>query len=252
MNILFIGDIFGEEGIKYLEDNLKKIKEENKINLVIANAENASYGKGLHFTHYKRLMNMGINMITMGNHTFSNVDIRNFIDKSNIVRPANLPTDFGYGYRFIKYNDKTICVVNLMGRTFQNNALDCPFKTMDKILHNVKADYFIVDFHGEATSEKIAFALDFDGRVDAVLGTHTHVQTADERVLPNDTLYISDVGMTGPLDGVIGNIKEKIISRFRTGVYEPAGVADGRCQINAVVLELNSNKRSIRRIHLEN
>lgn len=252
MNVLFIGDIFGEEGIKYLEDNLKKIKEENKINLVIANAENASYGKGLHFTHYKRLMNMGINMITMGNHTFSNVDIRNFIDKSNIVRPANLPTDLGYGYRFIKYNDKTICVVNLMGRTFQNNALDCPFKTMDKILHNVKADYFIIDFHGEATSEKIAFALDFDGRVDAVLGTHTHVQTADERVLPNNTLYISDVGMTGPLDGVIGNIKEKIISRFRTGVYEPAGVADGRCQINAVVLELNSNKKSIRRIHLEN
>ena len=251
MNILFIGDIFGEEGLSFLENNIKKIKEEYKVNLIIANAENTSYGKGLHFTHYKRLMQMGINMLTMGNHTFSNVDIRNFIDKSNIVRPANIPTTMGYGYRILKYNYKAICVVNLMGRTFQNSALDCPFKTMDRILNKVEADYFIVDFHGEATSEKIAFGFDFDGKVDAVLGTHTHVPTADERILPKGTLYISDVGMTGPRDGVIGNEKDKIISRFRTGVYEPAGVEKGRMQINAVLLELG-NKKSIKRIHIEN
>lgn len=250
MRILFIGDIFGEEGIEYLESNIQKIKFDNKINLVIANAENATYGRGLHFTHYQRLMKMGINVITMGNHTFSNPDIRNFIDKSNIVRPANLPTSMGCGYKVIKYNDKTITVINLLGRTYQNIALDCPFKTLDKILENTKSDYYIVDFHADATSEKIAFGLDFDGKVTAVLGTHTHVPTADERILPKGTLYITDVGMTGPRNGVIGNTKEEIISRFRTGVYDRAGTDKGPRQINAVVLEIG-NKPSIKRIHIE-
>ena len=250
MNILFVGDVFGEEGIKYLESHLPKIKEQYKINLVIVNGENASYGRGMHFTHYKMFMKMGVNLVTMGNHTFSNVDIKNFIDKSNVIRPANIPTDMGVGYKTINYNNKTITVINLMGRTFQNMALDCPFRTLDNILDKVKSDYYIVDFHAEATSEKIALGLDFDGKVDAVLGTHTHVPTADETVLPKGTLYITDVGMTGPRFGVIGNEHEKIISRFRTGVYEHAGVETGKMQLNAVVLSIGE-KQGIKRIHIE-
>lgn len=250
MNVLFIGDIFGEEGLNYLEKNLESIKREYKINFVIANAENTTYGRGLHFKHYQRLMKMGISCLTMGNHTFSNVDIRNFIDNSNIVRPANLPTTMGVGYKTMKYNDKTITIINLMGRVYQNQSLDCPFRTLDDILAKVKSDYYIVDMHAEATSEKIALGHDFDGKVSAVLGTHTHVPTADERVLPKGTLYITDVGMTGPLNGVIGNTKDEIISRFRTGIYDRAGTQEGLMQLNAVVLEFGA-KNSIRRIHLE-
>ena len=250
MNILFVGDIFGEEGLVFLEKHLPKIKQENKINLVIANGENVTYGKGLHYTHYQRLMKMGICCLTMGNHTFSNQDIKNFIDDANIVRPANLNTKYGKGYKTIRYNDKTITIINLMGRVYHTGALDCPFKELDHILETVKSDYYIVDFHAEATAEKVALGLDFDGKVTAIIGTHTHVPTADERELPNGTLYITDVGMTGPRNGVIGNTKESIIERFRTGVYERAGTEKGVMQINAVVLELGY-KNKIKRIHIE-
>lgn len=250
MNILFIGDIFGEEGLNFLEKHLPKLKVDNKINYVIVNAENVSFGRGMHYTHYNRLMKMGVNMVTMGNHAFSNHDILNFIDKSNIVRPANIPTDLGVGYKTVKYNNETITIINLLGRAYHTGALDCPFRTLDHILSITKSDYYIVDMHADATAEKIALGLDFDGKVSAVLGTHTHVPTADERVLPLGTLYITDVGMTGPRNGVIGNTKEDIIQRFRTGVYERAGTEKGVMQLNAVLLELGQ-KRSIRRIHIE-
>lgn len=250
MNILYIGDIFGEEGLSFLEDNLEKIKRDNKINLVFANGENTSFGRGLHYTHYRRLMKMGVTCLTMGNHTFSNSDIKNFINNANIVRPANLSTNLGVGYKIIRYNDKSICLINLLGRVYQNMSLDCPFKTLDNILSTTKADYYIVDMHADATSEKIALALDFDGRVTVVVGTHTHVQTADERILPKGTLYISDLGMTGPLNGVIGNDKDEIISRFRTGVYDKASTAKGKRQLNGCILEIGA-KNSIRRIHIE-
>lgn len=250
MNILFIGDIFGEEGLNFLDKHLSKLKSEYKINYVIANAENVSYGRGMHYTHYNKLMKMGVNMVTMGNHAFSNHDILNFIDKSNIVRPANIPTDIGVGYKTVRYNNETITIINLLGRAYHTGALDCPFKTLDNILANTKSDYYIVDMHADATAEKIALGLDFDGKVTAVLGTHTHVPTADERVLANNTLYITDVGMTGPRNGVIGNTKDDIIKRFRTGVYERAGTEKGVMQLNAVVLELGAH-RSIKRIHIE-
>lgn len=250
MKILYIGDIFGEEGLNYLASNMDYLKKTYKPNLIFANAENVSYGKGLHYTHYQRLMKMGINYLSMGNHTFSNVDIKNFIDKANIVRPANLPTTLGKGYAQIRYNDKTITLINLLGRVYQNFSLDCPFRKVDEILAKVKSDYYIIDFHAEATSEKIALAFDFDGKINALVGTHTHVQTADERILPKGTLYISDIGMTGPLNGVIGNTKEDIIKRFRTGVYERTGVATGPRQINAVIMELDG-KKSIARVHIE-
>ncbi len=252
MNILFIGDLFGVEAITFLENNLERIKKENKINLVIANAENVTNGKGLSLKHYKRLQKLGIACFTMGNHTFSNSEILSYIDGSNIVRPANLNINIGEGYKIINYNSKSICVINLLGRVYMTQSLDCPFRSLDNILKEVKADYYIVDMHAEATSEKIALGLDFDGKVDAIVGTHTHVQTADDRKLPKGTLYISDIGMTGPLDGVIGSDPEPIIERFRTGMFTKALPASGKTQFNAVVLTIGNNQsNSIRRLHIE-
>lgn len=251
MRILFIGDIVGEIGLQYLEKNLQKIKDSEKINLVIANGENITNGRGLNYEHYNRLMKLGISLVTMGNHTFSQREIYEYIDNSKIVRPANFSTNIGKGYQTIKYNDKTITVVNLLGRVYMNSmSLDCPFKTLDSILEEVDSDHIIVDFHAEATSEKIAFGLDFDGKVDAILGTHTHVPTADNKVLPNGTLYISDIGMTGPSLGVLGDNKDIIIDRFRSGVYMPARTEKGPVQFNAVVLDFNSFKNTITRINL--
>ena len=251
MNILFIGDLFGENSIKFLEENLNRIKQQYKINVCIANAENVTNGKGLSLKHYNRLKKLGFACFTMGNHTFSHKDIKEYINDSIVIRPANIPCEYGSGYKIIKYNDKKICVINLMGRVYIQQALDCPFRTLDNILDNVKSDYYIVDMHAEASSEKIALGLDFDGKVSAVVGTHTHVQTADERVLPNKTLYITDIGMTGPLNGVIGNTKSEIINRFRTGVYNKADVEKGAFQFNAVVLTIGDAKPSIKRIHEE-
>lgn len=252
MRILYIGDIFGEEAIAYLKRNLLQIKQDNRINIVFANGENVTNGRGISQNHYQELMRLGISCISMGNHTFSNRQIKDFIENSKIARPANYHSAIGKGYQLIKYNDKTIAVINLLGRVYMNNmSLDCPFQTLEKLLNEIIADYVIVDFHAEATSEKIALALAFDGRVSAVVGTHTHVPTADNRVLPNGTLFISDIGMTGPLNGVIGDNANTIIERFKTGVFEPSKVETGKQQFNAVILEINeNNKNNITRINL--
>ena len=252
MRVLFIGDIVGEAGIVFLEQNLAKIRQEYKINIVICNAENITNGRGLRKKDYDRLMKLGVFAITMGNHTFSQRDIKNYINASKVIRPANFNSNLGVGYLTLNYNDKKITIVNMLGRVYMNNmSLDNPFTTMDKILEDVKGktDYVIVDFHAEATSEKIAFALDFDGKVDAIVGTHTHVPTADQRVLPKGTLYVSDIGMTGPLNGVLGDDAEAIIERFRSGIYTPTNVtSDPAVQFNVVILDINGVKNSIQRI----
>lgn len=250
MKILFIGDIFGEAAVELLEQELPNLIKEYQINLVIANAENVCRGRGLNQVQYNKLMKAGISAVTLGNHAFSKSEIKEFINEANIVRPANLDTDHGHGYLLLNYNGKKICLINLLGRVYSNVSLDCPFKTMDRILNEIDADCYIIDFHGDATSEKIAFFQEFAGRVDAIVGTHTHVQTADERI-QDKTLYITDVGMTGPLMGVIGNTSRTIIKRFRTGVYEPAGVETGPIQLNAVILDFNPIKNKIMRIHKE-
>ena len=254
MRILFIGDIVGEAGLRFLEENLAKIRQDNKINLVIANAENISNGRGLHKKDYDRLMKLGIFAITMGNHTFSQRDIKDYISSSKIIRPANFNSDLGNGYKTLNYNDKKITIVNLLGRVYMNNmSLDNPFTVMDKILEEVKGktDYIIVDMHAEATSEKIAFGLDFDGKVSAVVGTHTHVPTADNRILPKGTLYVSDIGMTGPYNGVLGDDAETIIERFRTGIYTPSKVTEDKAvQFNAVILDIGSLKNTIERVSI--
>ena len=247
MRILYFGDIVGENTLRIFEDYLEDIKKEYKINLVLANAENLTGGKGLSFKHYKALKKLGFSGLSMGNHTFSKREIREYIDDATIVKPANLNSEEGKDILYIKYNDKTIAMVNLLGRVYSNTPLDCPFKTMDALLDEIDADYILVDFHGDATSEKKAFFYDFAGKVSAIVGTHTHVQTADEEVYKN-TCYITDMGMCGPEKSIIGDDVEMIIKRFRTGVFEPLVVSgDKNYILNGVILDINENGNNITR-----
>ena len=213
MRVLYLGDIVGEKTIDVLKDHLEDIKRRYKINMVLANAENTTGGKGLSEKDYKKLKSLGIAGMSMGNHTFSKSEIKDYIDDATIVRPANYTTNIGKEVLYVRYNDEVIAIVNLLGRTFVNAPLDCPFKKMDELLKTIKADKIIVDFHGEATSEKKAFVYDFKGRVDAVLGSHTHVQTADEENI-DGTLYITDMGMCGPKESIIGDDIDSIIDRY--------------------------------------
>ena len=247
MRILYLGDIVGEKTIKVLKDNLEQIKKDNKINIVFVNAENTSGGKGLLEKHYKELKALGIGAITMGNHTFSKSEIKDYIDNSTIARPANLNTEYGKGYVYYKYNDKTIALVNMQGRVFSNTPLDCPFKTMDMLLEEIKADYIIVDFHGDATSEKKAFFYEYSGKVLAVVGSHTHTQTADEQVY-NNTCFITDMGMCGPYNSIIGDDIELVVKRFRSGVFEPLKVQEtNEYIISGVIIDSNNGINKITR-----
>lgn len=249
MRILFVGDVVGDLGRSMLFDNLEKIKKDNAINLVIVNGENATKGRGLSFKHYKEIMSHGVSCITMGNHTWGQKDLHDYIEGSNVIIPANYPNSPKNGYKTINYNDTTITVINLLGRVYMNNApLDCPFKTVKKIIDEVKSDYYIIDMHAEATSEKMAIAYMLDGIKGAVVGTHTHVQTADNRRLPNGTLYISDIGMTGALNGVLGVDKDQIIDRFVNGTFAPQVEATGLRQLCAVVID--TSKNTIDRINI--
>ncbi len=249
MRILYLGDIVGEDVLSVIEKNLSRIKKENNINIVLANAENVAKGRGLTKDLYKRLMTAGISGLSMGNHTFAKSQIVDFIDESNIARPANLYNVPGKEFLQIKYNTKTITLINVLGRVFMNGSSDCPFRTIDRIISSVKSDYYIIDVHAEATSEKIALANYLDGRVSAIVGTHTHVQTADERKMNKGTLYISDLGMCGPYDSILGDEIEPIIERFITGVYKPTKPANGKMVLNGAILDLTLNK--ITRFHEE-
>lgn len=214
--ILAVGDIVGTCGIYALEKKLDKIIEDNNIDFVIANGENAAMGSGLDKRSYERLKKLNIDCITMGNHTWGKKEIFDFIDGSNIIRPYNLPKNIpGKGYMIFEKEGKKIAVVNMIGRVAINVLSDNPFLAMEKLLNKLKeVDYIIVDLHAEATAEKIAFARYFDGKVSAIFGTHTHVQTADNEILEKNTGYISDIGMTGSQSGVIGMQKEVAYKRF--------------------------------------
>ena len=253
MRILFIGDIVGKQGLNYLKSKLPELRNEYKPNLVIVNAENTTNGKGLNLRDYKELMSLNIACLTMGNHTFRNVEINEFIDNSKIARPMNINNQKGLGYVDINYNGKIITVINLLGTIHMdsNYELSNPFIVVDEFLKNHKSDFIIVDMHAETTSEKIAMAHFLDGRVDAVVGTHTHVQTNDAQVLPNKTLYLSDLGMTGSATGILGVRKEIIIDRFVNDGKEPFKLDDSNIsQLNGAFLILGE-KPSIKLIHLE-
>lgn len=253
MRILFIGDIVGKYGLNYLKAKLPELKALYKPNLVIVNAENTTNGKGLNLRDYKELMSLNISCLTMGNHTFRNSEINTFIEGSKIARPMNILNQKGLGYVDINYNGKIITVINLIGTIHMdtNYELENPYKVVEEFLKNHKSDYTIVDMHAEATSEKLAMGFMLDGRVNAVVGTHTHVQTNDARILPNGTLYISDLGMTGPLNGILGVKKEIIIDRLANDGKEVFTLDESNvCQLNGVLLTLEP-KAKIELIHLE-
>ena len=253
MRILFIGDIVGKYGLNYLKAKLPQLKSEYKPNLIIVNAENTTNGKGLNQRDYKELMSLNIAALTMGNHTYRNSEINDFIEQSKIARPMNILNQKGNGYVDINYNGKIITVVNLLGTIHMdtNYELANPFITIDNFLKSHKSDYIIVDMHAEATSEKLAMAHFLDGRVDAVVGTHTHVQTNDATVLPNKTLYVTDLGMTGTVTGILGVRKEIIIDRFYNDGKEPFKLDESNvCGISGAILDLGLNPK-IKLIHLE-
>lgn len=215
MNILFIGDIVGSVGREIVKQQLPLLKEEHHIDFVVANGENAAHGKGITRKIYHQLLAMGIDVITMGNHTFSKNDIYQFIeDAPRLVRPANMePLEYGQHSVVVKCKGKRIAVSNLSGEIWMNNVVDSPFYCMEDILHDIEADIYLVDFHGEVTSEKIAFTYAFANRIQAIVGTHTHVQTADERIVYG-TAAISDLGMCGAYTSVLGRDVEEIVTRF--------------------------------------
>lgn len=250
MKILFIGDIFGESGRDALKARMNEMKNIYKPDFCIANGENAAGGKGISYNTAQDIFDSGVDVITMGNHTWARKEILNIIDSGiKIVRPANYPKGVpGKGRLIIEKNGTRLAVVNLLGRVYMDQPVDCPFQTIDRELGYLKgqADVILVDFHGEATSEKIAMAYYLDGRVTCVVGTHTHVQTADERILEKGTAYISDVGMTGPADGIIGVNRDLIIKKFTLGLPIQHEIAEGRVQINAVVITVdNETKKAV-------
>lgn len=244
MKVLFIGDVFGTLGQKALDKYLPKMKEEHKPNLIFLNGENIDRGFGITEKIYKNLMKQGIRIVTMGNHTFRNRELFDFIEDSNVLRPANYDESVpGVGFKTVKFNDKTVTVINLMGRVFMGDPIDNPFRVVDKILNQIDSDYIFVDFHAEATSEKIALVQYLDGRVTAVVGTHTHVPTADAMTFPKGTMYITDIGMTGAKFGILGAEKDAQIKKFITGLRGRVVEAkSGPLQFNAVIIDTVTNK----------
>jgi len=259
MNILCIGDVVGRPGREAIAKLLPQIKKEHKIELVVANVENAAGGAGVTPKVVKELLDYGCNVLTSGDHIWDRREILNIIDEEKaLLRPANLVEGLpGEGYCIVSTdNNVEVGVINLQGRVFMS-PIECPFKTAARIIEKIKskASVILVDIHAEATSEKIALGYFLDGRVSSVVGTHTHVQTADEKILPQGTAYITDLGMTGPCDSVIGQRKEKIIERFLTGMPIKFNVASDDMQLQGVILDIdpktkkaNSIKRLKRRL----
>ena len=239
MRILMIGDIIGRPGRRAIRSLVPELREEHGIDLVIANAENTAGGFGLTLETAYELLENGVDVLTSGNHIWDQKEIVPHMDEGlPLVRPANYPDAPGRGY--IVHDG--VMVMNLIGRVFMA-PLDCPFRTAANILNEVAEDgprVVLVDFHAEATSEKQAMGWYLDGRVSAVVGTHTHVGTVDTRVLPSGTAYVTDVGMTGPVDSVIGSDSSAVLDRFLTGLPNRLTVASGPVIMNSVLVEVDS------------
>ncbi len=245
MKILCIGDVVGRRAIDYLSRTLRKMRDTLGVDLVIANGENASEIHGISAADADALLATGVDLITLGNHAYSARDIGSFLDDrtAEIIRPANFPAACpGVGYTVCDVNGYRLLCINLMGQAFME-PLDDPFALVDRILdrESGRYDLALLDFHAEATSEKVAMGYHLDGRVQIVFGTHTHVPTADCRILPGGTGYVTDLGMTGPTNGVLGTDTSAILRRMRTHMPTRFTVADGEIEAQAVLFTLDGH-----------
>ena len=251
MKVLAVGDIVGEAGVRKLKGILPDLKKSDEIDFVVTNGENAAGGMGLLERNFKDLLEAGTDVVTMGNHTWGKKDIFKFIDHSQLLRPANYPKGVvGKGLGIYECKGKKIAVMNLMGRVDLNILTENPFVMAKEMVDELqgKVDMIFIDFHAEATAEKIAMKHFLDGKVTAIFGTHTHVQTADEQILPNGTAYITDLGMTGPKESVIGMDINASLKRFETTLPEKYKLAEGECILNAVEFEIDDETNKVTEI----
>ena len=242
MKILAVGDIVGRSGLDKYKLEIEKLIDDKKIDFVVVNGENASDGSGLTEKMYRELLKAKANVVTMGNHTWGKKDIFGFIDDKRIIRPANYTDNNpGKGYRIYECKGKKIAVINLIGRVTMGVLSENPFLVARDIINRIKpmSDIIVIDMHAEATAEKIALAYYLNGDATIIFGTHTHVQTADEQIMKNGTAYITDIGMTGPIDSVIGMNIESSIKRFETSLPEKYKVAEGEARMDACIFEID-------------
>ena len=243
MRVLFIGDVVGSMGREMITEYLPRLKKKFRPQVTIVNGENAAAGRRITEKIYKKFLQDGVDVVTMGNHTWDNRDIFEFIDQAKkMVRPANFPEGTpGQGIVFVKVNQLELAVINMQARSFMVD-LDDPFRKINELIEEARkrTPIIFVDFHGETTSEKQAMGWFLDGKVSAVVGTHTHVQTNDARILPQGTAYLTDVGMTGPYDGILGMRREPVIEKFLTALPKRFEVVEnGRGILSGCLLEID-------------
>ena len=254
MRVLFIGDVVGAMGREMITEYLPRLKKKYRPQMTIVNGENAASGRGITEKIYKKFLQDGVDVVTMGNHTWDNRDIFEFIDDAKkMVRPANFPEGTpGQGIVFVKVNQLELAVINMQARSFMVD-LDDPFRKMTELVEEARkrTPIILVDFHGETTSEKQAMGWFLDGKVSAVVGTHTHVQTNDARILPQGTAYLTDVGMTGPYDGILGMRREPVIEKFLTALPKRFEVVEqGRGLLSGCILDIDDQTGQAKDIQL--
>ena len=255
MRILALGDVVGHVAIDYLADKLWAFRSKEKIDFCVANGENATEIRGISAADAEAILDTGVDLITLGNHAFGMRDIYSYLDANEhcIIRPANYPTDApGVGYTICDVNGWRVLCINVSGRVYLD-PLASPFDTVDRILEREdgRYDVALLDIHAEATSEKLALGRYFDGRIQVMFGTHTHVPTADEQILPHGSGYITDLGMCGPTDGILGTDADAVIHRFRTLMPTRFSVAGGNVQAQGVIFDVDEGAgrvRSVKRV----
>ncbi|WP_027122745.1 TIGR00282 family metallophosphoesterase [Metamycoplasma spumans] len=252
LNILFLGDVFGLPGIRMVESHLPALIEKYDIDFIIAQAENVSGRKGFEPVDYRRLKRANINAFTLGNHVWAKDKISEIINNEDLIRPANIENKYpGKGVRVFEVKGSKIAIISLMGITFnpllepwEEQSANNFFDEFDKIYEEIDADYYIVDFHGETTSEKSVFSLYADGKASAVFGTHTHVQTNDARILPKGTYFVTDAGMCGPMNCAIGSNFQEVYEKMRYGAFSAFKVSKNKCQLNGILFTLTKNDKN--------
>ncbi len=251
MNILAVGDIVGNIGINKFKKELQSIKEKYNIDFVIVNGENSAEGMGITEKNFNDILSVGADCVTMGNHTWGKKEIFKFIDHPKLLRPINYPEGVcGKGYNIYECNKKKIAVINAMGRAEINVQTENPFLQVEKVINKIQnqVDMIFLDFHAEATAEKQAMGYFLDGKITAMFGTHTHVQTADEMILEKGTGYITDIGMTGPKFSILGMDRDVALKRFLTAIPEKYKVAEGEAMLNACIFTVDDSNNKVNNI----